>query len=221
MNFHIKKTHALKIKKFFIEAPTVNTSDLTSLSSTNRISSVSNRLAMSYDSQIFEIFERKSNSSNSCVMSKSLRLDSNTLQHQQARLRTRTQKKKKSRSFSNYPFTNSESETDSKCYYSVETLIKRFTGDLTTLDRDLHFEFLEIRNFPKNKSFKDSLKIPNERKSRYKHIYPYDDNRVKLQLIEDRPDSDFINASYIEGFRTPRKFIAAQGNLYVNIKAFV
>ncbi len=60
-------------------------------------------------------------------------------------------------------------------------------------------------------SFKDSLRIPNERKSRYKYIYPYDDNRVRLQLIEDRPDSDFINASYIQGYRKPRKFIAAQG----------
>lgn len=213
MNFQLKKTHALKIKKFFVEAPTVNTADFTSLSSTDGISTTNHRLAMSYDSSMFENFERKSGSS-SCVMSKSLRLNSNTLHHQHARLRTRTQKKKKSRSFSNYPFTNSESDSDSKCYYSVETLIKRFTGDLSTLDRDLHFEFLEIRNFPKNKSFKDSLKLPNERKSRYKHIYPYDDNRVKLELIDDRPDSDFINASYIEGFRTPRKFIAAQGKLF-------
>ncbi|CAF0806750.1 unnamed protein product [Brachionus calyciflorus] len=97
-----------------------------------------------------------------------------------------------------------------KNFYTKETLIKRFTNDFESLDKDLHFEFCEIKN-PINKTFQDSLKIQNERKSRYKHVYPYDDNRVKLNLIAGRPDSDFINASYIEGYKQSKRFIAAQG----------
>ncbi|RNA36848.1 receptor-type tyrosine- phosphatase epsilon isoform X3 [Brachionus plicatilis] len=84
--------------------------------------------------------------------------------------------------------------------YTKESLFKRFTEDLESLDKDMHFEFCEIKN-PINKSFHDSLKIQNERKSRYKH----------LSLVSGRPDSDFINASYIEGHSQSKRFIAAQG----------
>jgi hypothetical protein len=49
--------------------------------------------------------------------------------------------------------------------------MKKLIDDFDLLDRDMHFEFCEIRN-PNNKTFEDSLKIQNERKSRYKHVYP-------------------------------------------------
>ena len=55
--------------------------------------------------------------------------------------------------------------------YTKEALMKKLIDDFDLLDRDMHFEFCEIRN-PNNKTFEDSLKIQNERKSRYKHVYP-------------------------------------------------
>lgn len=42
-------------------------------------------------------------------------------------------------------------------------------------------------------------------------MFKDDDNRVKLSLVPGRPDSDFINASYIEGYNQSKRFIAAQG----------
>ena len=68
-------------------------------------------------------------------------------------------------------FTELTSDEGSS-YYTLDTLLKRWTDNYDTLDRDLHFEFLEIRHYPANKSFKESLKIHNEPKSRYKYIYP-------------------------------------------------
>ena len=66
-------------------------------------------------------------------------------------------RKRKSRSFSSMSVAHSESDSrhsELKDSYTVQTLLKRFTTDSDTLDRDLHFEFLEIRSYPANKSFK-------------------------------------------------------------------
>ncbi|XP_074850552.1 receptor-type tyrosine-protein phosphatase kappa-like [Carettochelys insculpta] len=51
----------------------------------------------------------------------------------------------------------------------------------------------------------------NQGKNRYKSIIPYDHCRVVLQSAD--PRADYINASYISGYRSPRFFIAAQGPL--------
>lgn len=50
------------------------------------------------------------------------------------------------------------------------------------------------------------------RKNRFKDICPYDDTRVVLTTDKDS-DSDYINASYIDGFAESRAYIAAQGPL--------
>ncbi|XP_052804030.1 receptor-type tyrosine-protein phosphatase alpha-like [Mya arenaria] len=60
---------------------------------------------------------------------------------------------------------------------------------------------------------KAALKPKNVEKNRYRIIYPYDASRVVLPCIRWDPDSDFINASYIDGYCKPRKYIAAQGPL--------
>ncbi|XP_023658787.2 receptor-type tyrosine-protein phosphatase alpha-like isoform X2 [Paramormyrops kingsleyae] len=53
-----------------------------------------------------------------------------------------------------------------------------------------------------------AAKEENKEKNRYVNILPYDHSRVHLSLLEGVPDSDFINASYIN---EKNKFIAAQG----------
>ncbi|XP_052804010.1 uncharacterized protein LOC128234066 isoform X2 [Mya arenaria] len=60
---------------------------------------------------------------------------------------------------------------------------------------------------------KDALKPRNVSKNRYRSVYPYDASRVVLPFVRGDPDSDFINASYIDGYSKPRKYIAAQGPL--------
>ncbi|XP_072045801.1 tyrosine-protein phosphatase 10D-like, partial [Amphiura filiformis] len=48
----------------------------------------------------------------------------------------------------------------------------------------------------------------NAYKNRYRNILPNDSNRCRLQQFED---TDYINASYIDGFRSEREYIATQG----------
>ncbi|XP_072851509.2 receptor-type tyrosine-protein phosphatase epsilon isoform X1 [Pogona vitticeps] len=54
-------------------------------------------------------------------------------------------------------------------------------------------------------------KEENREKNRYPNILPYDHSRVILTQIDGVPCSDYINASYIDGYKEKNKFIAAQG----------
>ncbi|XP_023563160.1 receptor-type tyrosine-protein phosphatase C [Octodon degus] len=60
-------------------------------------------------------------------------------------------------------------------------------------------------------SIKDARKSCNQNKNRYVDILPYDYNRVELSEINGDTGTTYINASYIDGFKEPRKYIAAQG----------
>ncbi|XP_036402789.1 receptor-type tyrosine-protein phosphatase epsilon-like isoform X2 [Megalops cyprinoides] len=51
----------------------------------------------------------------------------------------------------------------------------------------------------------------NKEKNRYPNILPYDSSRVVLMQIDGVKGSDYINASYIDGYSEKNKFIAAQG----------
>ncbi|OCT71600.1 receptor-type tyrosine-protein phosphatase epsilon isoform X1 [Xenopus laevis] len=54
-------------------------------------------------------------------------------------------------------------------------------------------------------------KEENKEKNRYPNILPYDQSRVILLPADGIPCSDYINASYIDGYKERNKFIAAQG----------
>ncbi|XP_062271314.1 tyrosine-protein phosphatase non-receptor type 18 [Scomber scombrus] len=53
----------------------------------------------------------------------------------------------------------------------------------------------------------------NIKKNRYKDILPYDESRVVLSLLTADSDSDYINASFIKGATSDRRYIACQGPL--------
>ncbi|XP_010085336.1 PREDICTED: receptor-type tyrosine-protein phosphatase C, partial [Pterocles gutturalis] len=72
-------------------------------------------------------------------------------------------------------------------------------------------EFQSIPRVFTKFSIKEAKKSHNQNKNRYIDILPYDHNRVELSEISGDPGSDYINASYIDGFKEPRKYIAAQG----------
>ncbi|XP_012872861.1 PREDICTED: receptor-type tyrosine-protein phosphatase C isoform X1 [Dipodomys ordii] len=72
-------------------------------------------------------------------------------------------------------------------------------------------EFQSIPRVFSKFSIKDARKPFNLNKNRYVDILPYDYNRVELSEINGDAGSNYINASYIDGFKEPRKYIAAQG----------
>uniref|UniRef100_A0A8C8YUQ8 protein-tyrosine-phosphatase n=1 Tax=Prolemur simus TaxID=1328070 RepID=A0A8C8YUQ8_PROSS len=60
-------------------------------------------------------------------------------------------------------------------------------------------------------SFELANKEENREKNRYPNILPNDHSRVILSQVDGVPCSDYINASYIDGYKEKNKFIAAQG----------
>ncbi|XP_033938898.1 receptor-type tyrosine-protein phosphatase alpha isoform X2 [Pseudochaenichthys georgianus] len=72
-------------------------------------------------------------------------------------------------------------------------------------------EFNSLPVCPIQASVDAASKEENKEKNRYVNILPYDHSRVHLSSLEGVPDSDFINASFINGYQEKNKFIAAQG----------
>ncbi|XP_077470074.1 receptor-type tyrosine-protein phosphatase epsilon-like isoform X2 [Stigmatopora argus] len=71
-------------------------------------------------------------------------------------------------------------------------------------------EFNSLPCYYHHGSFEEASKEHNRDKNRYPNILPYDHSRVVLNLV-GHVCSDYINASYIDGFKQKMKFIAAQG----------
>ncbi|KAI4890859.1 hypothetical protein NFI96_026417, partial [Prochilodus magdalenae] len=60
-------------------------------------------------------------------------------------------------------------------------------------------------------TYEEANREENKEKNRYPNILPYDHSRVVLTQIDGVPHSDYINASYIDGYKDKNKFIGAQG----------
>ncbi|GAA6087360.1 receptor-type tyrosine-protein phosphatase C isoform X2, partial [Tachysurus ichikawai] len=69
-------------------------------------------------------------------------------------------------------------------------------------------EFQSIPRIFSNFSVREAKKSENHIKNRYVDILPYDYNRVSLS---HGGTDDYINASFIEGYKETNKYIAAQG----------
>lgn len=90
----------------------------------------------------------------------------------------------------------------------LEEEMNRRMADDNKLFRE---EFNALPVCPIQASCDAASKEENKEKNRYVNILPYDHSRVHLSLLEGVPDSDFINASFINGYQDKNKFIAAQG----------
>ncbi|KAL3879748.1 hypothetical protein ACJMK2_032034, partial [Sinanodonta woodiana] len=64
-----------------------------------------------------------------------------------------------------------------------------------------------------------ALHPENRKKNRYKDLYAYDVNRVQLKPLGN-DESDYINASFVDGYSTQRKYIASQGTTKQNLNDF-
>ncbi|XP_076469563.1 uncharacterized protein LOC143299916 isoform X2 [Babylonia areolata] len=51
----------------------------------------------------------------------------------------------------------------------------------------------------------------NHYKNRFNSILPYDRSRVVLEQVDGDDSSDYINASFVKGYKTAKAYIAAQG----------
>uniref|UniRef100_UPI00358EB0F1 receptor-type tyrosine-protein phosphatase C n=1 Tax=Myxine glutinosa TaxID=7769 RepID=UPI00358EB0F1 len=72
-------------------------------------------------------------------------------------------------------------------------------------------EFESIPRVWKSNPSKEAQQPYNNGKNRYSDILPYDHNRVRLVSNGGKPGSDYINASYINGYKENKKYICAQG----------
>ncbi|XP_030648177.1 receptor-type tyrosine-protein phosphatase S-like [Chanos chanos] len=75
-------------------------------------------------------------------------------------------------------------------------------------------EFKRLANAKAHTSRFVSANLPcNKFKNRLVNIMPYETTRVRLQPIRGVEGSDYINASFIDGYRQQRAYIATQGPL--------
>ncbi|CAF3445160.1 unnamed protein product [Rotaria socialis] len=86
---------------------------------------------------------------------------------------------------------------------------------------DMELEFKRLANFKAQPSKFISANNPsNKFKNRLVNILPYENTRVCLSPIRGIDGSDYINASYIDGYRLKNGYIATQGPLDETIEDF-
>ncbi|XP_045908985.1 receptor-type tyrosine-protein phosphatase S-like isoform X2 [Micropterus dolomieu] len=96
-------------------------------------------------------------------------------------------------------------------YSYMQKLSKVETGEHVT---GMELEFKRLANTKAHTSRFVTANLPcNKFKNRLVNIMPYETTRVCLQPIRGLEGSDYINASYIDGYRQQRGYIATQGPL--------
>ncbi|XP_058987366.1 receptor-type tyrosine-protein phosphatase kappa-like [Musca domestica] len=65
-----------------------------------------------------------------------------------------------------------------------------------------------------------AMKKSNHGKNQNPKCIPYDYNRVVLKKVEGEPDSDYVNASYVDSLLKPNAYIVTQGPVEDTVNAF-
>ncbi|KAK1120354.1 hypothetical protein K0M31_012337 [Melipona bicolor] len=69
-------------------------------------------------------------------------------------------------------------------------------------------------------SCRHATKPANKEKNQNQRCIPYDYNRVVLDPIEGEPDSDYVNASYVDSILKPNAYIVTQGPMENTVTEF-
>lgn len=78
----------------------------------------------------------------------------------------------------------------------------------------MELEFKKLSNIKTDSSRFVTANLPcNKHKNRLVHILPFESTRVCLTPIRNIEGSDYINASFIDGYRYKKAYIATQGPL--------
>ncbi|XP_057298434.1 receptor-type tyrosine-protein phosphatase delta-like [Hydractinia symbiolongicarpus] len=96
----------------------------------------------------------------------------------------------------------------------------RSDGRETLLEGQFKSISLEINNVLDPGLMTAALNSINEKKNRCRTVVPFDSNRVVLQSLRSHEGSDYINASFIDGYHQKNEFIATQGPLERTVADF-
>lgn len=96
----------------------------------------------------------------------------------------------------------------------------RSDGKETLLEGQFKSISLEINNVLDPGLMTAALNSTNEKKNRCRTVVPFDSNRVVLQSLRSHEGSDYINASFIDGYHQKNEFIATQGPLERTVADF-
>lgn len=94
-------------------------------------------------------------------------------------------------------------------YNHVQMLMQVIPGDNIT-GMELEFKKIASMRTPPNKFISANLPC-NKFKNRLMNILPYETTRVCLQPLRGVEGSDYINASFVDGYRYRSSYIATQG----------
>ncbi|XP_074601531.1 tyrosine-protein phosphatase Lar isoform X2 [Brevipalpus obovatus] len=94
-------------------------------------------------------------------------------------------------------------------YNHVQMLMQIVPGDNIT-GMELEFKKIASMRTPPNKFMSANLPC-NKFKNRLMNILPYETSRVCLQPLRGVEGSDYINASFIDGYRYKSAYVATQG----------
>jgi len=74
-------------------------------------------------------------------------------------------------------------------------------------------EYQEIKSQPPDGTFDHARLGVNLAKNRYTDVLCYDHTRVLLSRDDNDPDSDYVNANFVDGYKQRNAFISTQGPL--------
>lgn len=75
-------------------------------------------------------------------------------------------------------------------------------------------EYAEIRARPPDGTFVQARHRNNLGKNRYTDVLCYDHSRVTLSQVDDDPNSDYINANFVDGYKQKNAYISTQGKCH-------
>ncbi|XP_033821337.1 receptor-type tyrosine-protein phosphatase C [Periophthalmus magnuspinnatus] len=93
----------------------------------------------------------------------------------------------------------------------ADALLDMYKKKLADEGRLFLAEFQSVPRIFSKYTMKEAKKNCNAIKNRYVDILPYDYNRVQLTTGSGEQGGDYINASFIDGYKEANKYIAAQG----------
>ncbi|XP_038067690.1 receptor-type tyrosine-protein phosphatase epsilon-like [Patiria miniata] len=109
-----------------------------------------------------------------------------------------------------YLYGHTEVDVGSFHIYNQKLCSKKSDAD----DAGVDTEYRTVASLPVDNTDQKTGNIEaNKHKNRIRQVIPYDRNRVKLERLTGQEHSNYINASFIDGYEHKKAYIAAQGPL--------